>query len=592
MLALCRTLAVLRSKIAPVILAFFAASGLALAQDSFMLHYSPAGSGASVINRGDFNNDGIPDIVTGNNGGTGGDGVSVSLGIGDGRFQNPKNSAAGVGTFDMAVGDFNGDGKLDVALAGYISSTQGVLQIMLGNGDGTFTKGQTINLPLIPRSITTADFNNDGKLDLALGIDKVYFFKGAGNGTFSSAGSIVVGSQNFIQEVRVGDFNADGKADIAVSDGFNLFVMWSTGNFSFSTVSLKSTKFGIFATPVDVNQDNFTDLVVTYYTCEVGKDVPPGPCTNWEVLLGSANKTFKQSANMHLSTEFQGLTGATAADVNGDGINDIAAITTAQFPFELAIWLGNPDGSYQSTPLVFSIGSNSSASDLVASDFNRDGKIDFAVPTPGTSSSTGEAVFLNATPRATCTPRTTSPSVTVCQPQDLIYSNSPVQWIADARDTSHPVTAMQIYVDNKLVVNSPSASLNEPLSMALGPHFVVTKAFDKSGANFQSDHHITIYKGTPGETCPTSTSSLTICSPTQNETTTTSLHVFANSDSADAQITAVQVYIDNKLIYNDTTGATYVDTAFAVTKGAHNVVVKAFDANGKSFSESRNINAQ
>src|SRR4029077_1625040 len=128
--------------------------------------------------------------------------------------------------------------------------------------------------------------------------------------------------------------------------------------------------------------------------------------------------------------------------------------------------------------------------------------------------------------------------------------------------------------------------------MALGPHFVVTKAFDKSGANFQSDRHITIYKGTPGETCPTSTSSLTICSPTQNETTTTSLHVFANSDSADAQITAVQVYIDNNLIYNDTTGATYVDAAFAVTKGAHNVVVKAFDANGKNFSESRSINAQ
>ena len=226
----------------------------------------------------------------------------------------------------------------------------------------------------------------------------------------------------------------------------------------------------------------------------------------------------------------------------------------------------------------------------MASDFNRDGKIDFAMPTPGTLQ--GVSVFLNATPRATCTPSTVSPSVTVSEPQDLIYSNSPMRWIADSRDTSHQVTAMQIYVDNKLVKNSESASLNEELSLARGPHVVVTKAWDNSGANFQSDRYITIHSGTPGETCRAATDSLNLCLPTQNETTSTSLHAFANADSADVSITAVHVYIDNKLIYNDTSGATYVDTAFTVSKGAHFVVVKAFDANGKSYSEARNITAQ
>jgi hypothetical protein len=67
--------------------------------------------------------------------------------------------------------------------------------------------------------------------------------------------------------------------------------------------------------------------------------------------------------------------------------------------------------------------------------------------------------------------------------------------------------------------------------------------------------------------------------------------VFANADSV-AQITAVQVYIDGKLIYNDTTGATYVDTAFTVATGSHTVVVKAWDADGSLFSQSRNITAQ
>jgi hypothetical protein len=122
---------------------------------------------------------------------------------------------------------------------------------------------------------------------------------------------------------------------------------------------------------------------------------------------------------------------------------------------------------------------------------------------------------------------------------------------------------------------------------------VVSKAWDNSGANFQSDRYITIYGGTPGETCPAAPSSLNLCLPTQNGTTSPSLHVFANSDSEDVSITAVQVYLDNKLIYNDTSGATYyVDMAFTVTKGVHYVVVKAFDANGKSYSESRNITAQ
>jgi hypothetical protein len=69
------------------------------------------------------------------------------------------------------------------------------------------------------------------------------------------------------------------------------------------------------------------------------------------------------------------------------------------------------------------------------------------------------------------------------------------------------------------------------------------------------------------------------------------LHVFANSES-DAQITTVQVYIDNKVIYNDTSGATYLDTAFTVAKGSHFIVVKAWDANGKNYSESRNVTAQ
>src|SRR5204863_7791631 len=109
-------------------------------------------------------------------------------------------------------------------------------------------------------------------------------------------------------------------------------------------------------------------------------------------------------------------------------------------------------------------------------------------------------------------------------PQNLIYSNSPVQWIADSRDTSHPVTSMQLYVDNVLVVNSPSNSLNQKVTMAKGPHYVVTKAWDNSGANFQSDRRITIYSGTPGATGAAAESSINVGFRTQIQKTTTCLH--------------------------------------------------------------------
>ncbi len=583
MLAYRRSLAFLRSKSAILALALVFTSSLVFAQDSFMFHYTSSGLDGEMVDQGDFNNDGIPDLAVGNNQGTNGYGISVLLGKGDGRFQNPLNAAKGIGAFAMTVGDFNGDGKLDVAVAGYVGSEQNVIQILLGNGDGTFTTGQTITLTknISASSLTTADFNGDGKLDLALASQQLLIYKGAGNGTFTQAASITVGSRNDLAQVLVGDFNGDGKADLSISDYYDIYVLFNTGNFTFNTVEVANAPDGIFAVPVDVNQDSITDLLASYYTCSTEKGAS---CANWEVLLGNSSGTFTKSASMSVGSEI-GFYGVTAADINGDGINDIVGLGS----YDLVIYFGNPDGSYQSTPLLVP---NSGLDALVAADFNRDGKIDFAGPGAGNAANLEVGVFLNATPRATCTPSTVSPSVTVCEPQNLIYSNSPVQWIADSRDTSHRVTAMQIYVDNKLVVNSPSSSLDEPLSMSNGPHFVVTKAWDSSGANFVSDRNITIYSGTPGETCPASAGTMNVCLPTQNETTKTSLHVFANAASSGAQMTAIQVYVDSSLIYNDTSGATYVDRAFTVAAGLHSVTVKAWDASGNSYSESRNITAQ
>jgi hypothetical protein len=565
------------------LIAFFliALSGTVLAQDSFMVGFLPNSADGYQIHTGDFNNDGIPDIVVGNNSYSAG--LTVYLGNGDGTFKPPLNSAPGTSTWDMAVGDFNGDGKLDVAIVGLTSDDQGVLQIMLGNGDGTFRIGQTISFPHgSPNSITAGDFNGDGKTDLAVAQSSIYFYKGAGDGTFASIATATVGTKS-PTEVRAGDFNGNGKTDIAVADPTNVYVMWNTGPFTFST-----TRVGTFSnvediTAVDVNQDGITDLITTYNTCFDSENARWG-CAAWQVLLGVSGQSNLKTDYALPPTTNATLLSPDAADINGDGFNDIVALTGSS----ALVWLGNADGTFQSTPIEFPIASEASTIALAIGDFNRDGKIDFAVADPGDFTT---AVLLNATPPAACTAGTLSPSVTECQPVDNTYSNSPLKFVAESTDTAHNVTSMQIYVNHALYYTVDENSLNYSLPLPDGDYYITTKAWDSSGANFVTERYVDIYTGAPGQTCATAPMSITVCSPTENETTTTSVQVLANSESSD-YITAVNIYIDGERVYNDTSHTTWVNTVFSVTPGQHRITVKSFDASGNVFSKSLNIIAK
>ena len=175
---------------------------------------------------GDFNGDGKLDVIT-SNGGALPDlpysGYTVVLGDGTGNF-NPvpgTPTSLGVNIYGEAVGDFNNDGKLDVALIDYANNC---VYIALGNGDGTF--GLPVSFPTgtNPYAILTADFNNDGKLDLAIvngGSNSVTLLLGNGDGTFTESLHSPYPVGQGPSALAAADFNNDGKLDLAVTNTFS-----------------------------------------------------------------------------------------------------------------------------------------------------------------------------------------------------------------------------------------------------------------------------------------------------------------------------------------------------------------------------------
>jgi hypothetical protein len=175
------------------------------------------GAYSSFIAVADFNGDHKMDIVVIDH-----PYISVLLGNGDGTFQAPididDDSLAGA--HELAVGDFNNDHKPDVALVGYFGGGQD-LWILLGNGDGTFQSPLTYPVNYVPGSVAVGDFNHDGNLDVAIGAylgSSVAVFLGNGNGTFQTEADYLAGPG----PVLIRDFDQDGNLDIVVGDSLLL----------------------------------------------------------------------------------------------------------------------------------------------------------------------------------------------------------------------------------------------------------------------------------------------------------------------------------------------------------------------------------
>jgi hypothetical protein len=353
---------------------------LELLEDRTLLSFQGAvayntGADIAALAVGDFNGDGIPDIVTASPRFQ--NSVNLLLGNGDGTFQAPRSVPTNEIARGIAVGDFTGTGKLDVAIAG----VQDVV-VLLGNGDGTFQNpvhyyaGST-------SSIAVGDLRHNGILDLVVtnrtpGL--VGVFLGRGDGTFDNVRFFSAGQDANV--VAVGDFNEDGKADLVVANTFTnqVNVLLGNGDGTFQppvshAVATNPVALAVGELAGDGHQDVAVGLKNPRETTGNGVDL----------LLGNGDGSFREGGTLDAG---QASTALAIADLNGDGLNDLAVIDVGQlYDSTLKVFLGNGDGTFQ-RPSSYEPGPT--AVSLAVADLTGDHALGMVVGTGSTAS-----VFLN-----------------------------------------------------------------------------------------------------------------------------------------------------------------------------------------------------
>jgi hypothetical protein len=339
----------------------------------------------SVIS-GDFNNDGHTDLAVAN---SGSNSVSIILNNGNKTFQSRVDYPAGTEPFSVAAADFNGNGFLDLAVAASNCSVfpncgPGFISIILGNGDGTFEvpSDYSTGTETDPYSVAIGDFNGDGIPDIAVAnyaTNTVSVLLGVGNGTFLAHLDTPVGREP--ASLATGDFNGDGNLDLAVA------------NFDDNTVSiLLGNGDGSFKPAVDYSVGNGpVSLAAGYFGASKTLDLVVVNETDNDasILLGNGDGTFREPAATYPTGQGGNPLSVVIGDFNGDGNLDLAV---ADFRSQqVSILLGNGNGTFQAEK-GYPTGSNPSY--VVAADFNGDGKLDLALASTPLSGSPGNVVSL------------------------------------------------------------------------------------------------------------------------------------------------------------------------------------------------------
>ncbi len=377
----------------------------------------------------DVNGDGKPDLIIANEQQSKTDpagSISVMLGKGNGTFHAAVNySSGGESAYSISIADVNGDGKLDLVVAnGCLGSdcSTGSVGVLLGNGDGTFKKVRTYSsgaASVFGSHVAVGDLNGDGKLDLAVATTGsgcgsgcppglVAILLGNGDGSFKKAKTYATGGFDAIGWVEIADVNGDKKPDLVVANYCatecsyppvegSVGVLLGKGDGTFKAVKTYPSggDGAVSAAVADLNKDGKADILVA--NCGPEACGPGSPGGNVGVLIGNGNGTFKPVVNYPAANSPFDVV---AADMNGDGKLDIVvsnwgtpnAGTNAG---AVTVLQGKGNGTFRPAQTFPSGGAEAPA--VAVADVNDDGRPDIVLACVAdglNQSSTGVATVL------------------------------------------------------------------------------------------------------------------------------------------------------------------------------------------------------
>ncbi len=490
-----------------------------------------------------------------------------------------QTTALTYGCNSLAVGDVNLDGKQDVVIAAYTSTSStspvnNVFQTFFGDGTGkvgTPVTQQNVDLD-VPDS--SNDYTNCGIVDITGG----NFFLDNQFSLFANSNCRPIGQNN---PGNIGTtFLGHGYGD---------------GQYTF-TQSHKGFEYLPDGQTVDVNADGEPDA--TFYS------VSGQPYSNlyYAQNAGGGPFTYNQlteaitDAGAPTPTQF---TGDGVGDLTLDGTNDIAAIfntpvagdPSGNGPPYVSILAQSPSGSFVESQHWVVDPNMTNAGDLAVADFNGDGKNDIAVLAYNyLTHQTNLYVYTNnGSSNSSCNAPTTANTNIICQPaQGSTVASSPVTVTAASNVSGF--TLNRLYLDNVSVYQTTSQTVNTPITASNGNHTLVLVSYNNSGQAF--DYTTTFTVGSSSGCLP-SAPGVNICQPASGATENSPVTFTAGAVAQAGYITALRFYVDNVAVataYNSANSTSFQTTqSVAISAGSHNLVTVAYESTGAALTASESF---